>query len=137
MPRSSVLAVAPRFPTLTQLIKLKSTWIVSLSALTYRLHAVGVLSDWHYRTLCMEISQPGFRKREPDEAPRETSQVPAKVFASLREESLSKNEFALQLSVHPMEIDQLAFGLMMLSIVDTAGDSAPRDRRLTPLRLVK
>src|SRR5690242_180663 len=48
MPRASVLAHAPRLTTIDHLIKLKKYWGVSAAALTYRLHAVGVLSDWHY-----------------------------------------------------------------------------------------
>lgn len=137
MPRGAVLAQAMRFPTLTQLIKLKSVWTVSLSALTYRMHAVGLLSDWHYRTLCIEISQRGFRKREPAEAPRETSQVLAKVFASLRGEGLTKNDIARQLGVHPSEVDQLAFGLMIMGMADTDRDAPKSPRRSVSLRLVK
>lgn len=137
MPRGSVLAHAPRFPTVAQLITLKRVWTVSLAALTYRLHAVGALSDWHYRTLCIEISQRGFRRKEPDEAPREISQALAKIFAALREEGMTKAEVARQLSVHPSEIDQLAFGLMVQGMTETAGQVGPGVTRATVLRLVK
>ena len=137
MPRGAVLAHALRFSTLTQLVTLKRIWTVSLAALTYRLHAVGVLSDWHYRNLCIEISQRGFRKQEPDEAPRETSQVMAKVFAALREDGITKSDIAQQLSVSSTEIDQLAFGLMIQSITETADELTSAPRRSTLLRLVK
>jgi Zn-dependent peptidase ImmA (M78 family) len=137
MPRGAVLAHALRFPTLSQLITLKRTWTVSVAALTYRLHAVGALSDWHYRTLCIEISQRGFRKKEPDEAPREISQALAKIFAALREDGFTKSEIAHQLAVYPAEIDQLAFGLMIQSMTDTAGETAPAAKRSISLRLVK
>jgi Zn-dependent peptidase ImmA (M78 family)/transcriptional regulator with XRE-family HTH domain len=137
MPRGSILAHAPRFVTLEQLIRLKRIWTVSLSALTYRLHAVRLLSDWHYRGLCIEISQRGFRKREPEEAPRESSQALAKVFAALRADGLTKNDIAAQVGVHPSEIDQLAFGLMLVSLTDTAGDGAVRGGTTARLRLVK
>ena len=43
-----------------------------VAALAYRLHAVGVLSEWHYRQIYIEISKRGYRTREPEEAPRET-----------------------------------------------------------------
>jgi Zn-dependent peptidase ImmA (M78 family) len=39
-PRASVLARAPRMATLRNLIQLKKQWIVSVAALTYRLHAL-------------------------------------------------------------------------------------------------
>jgi Zn-dependent peptidase ImmA (M78 family) len=137
MPRGSVLAHAPRFATLEQLIRLKRIWTVSVSALNYRLHALRLLSDWHYRGLCIEISQKGYRKAEPEEAPRESSQVLAKVFAALRVDGLTKHEVAAQVGVLPSEIDQLAFGLMLVSMTETAGDSAVRDGKNVRLRLVK
>jgi len=137
MPRGSVLAHVPRFTTLAQLIMLKRTWTVSLAALNYRLHAVGALSDWHYRTLCIEISQRGFRKREPEEAPREISQALAKIFAALREDGVTKSDIARELVVHPTEIDQLAFGLMIQSLTDTARENATPAKRSIALRLVK
>jgi hypothetical protein len=131
------LAHAPRFATLAQLIPLKRTWTVSLAALTYRLHAVGALSDWHYRTLCIQISQRGFRKKEPEEAPREISQALAKIFAALREDGMTKSDIAHDLGVHPTEIDQLAFGLMIQGMTDGAGESAVSAKRSISLRLVK
>ena len=48
MPRGSVFAVAPVFPSLDRLAALKRQWIVSVGAIAYRLHALGLLTDWHY-----------------------------------------------------------------------------------------
>ena len=48
MPRGSVFAVAPVFPSLDRLVALKRQWIVSVGAIAYRLHALGLLTDWHY-----------------------------------------------------------------------------------------
>ena len=84
MPHANVLANAPRFATVDTLVKLKKYWTVSVAALAYRLHMVGILSDWHYRTLCIQIASRGYRKQEPDEAQRETSQVLEKVFRLLQ-----------------------------------------------------
>lgn len=75
MPSASVRAYAPNFASLDQLIRLKKIWGVSLAALTYRLHKLGLISDWHYRKLYIEISRLGYRKSEPDEGVRETSQI--------------------------------------------------------------
>ncbi len=86
MPRSSVLGYAPKFISIDALLQLKKIWGVSISALTYRMHRLGLLSEWQYRELFMQISQRGYRKAEPDSLPRETSQVLAKVFAALRSE---------------------------------------------------
>jgi Zn-dependent peptidase ImmA (M78 family)/DNA-binding XRE family transcriptional regulator len=111
MPRASVLAYAPRLATLDHLIKLKKLWAVSVAALTYRLHAVKVLTDWHYQSLYIELSSRGYRKKEPDEGPREISQVLQKVFSELRQEGVSKGAIAGELGVLPDEIDQLVFRL--------------------------
>lgn len=134
MPKASVLAVAPRFPTLPHLLQLKKHWIVSVAALVYRLHAIGLMTDWHYRTLCIEISQRGFRKDEPEGAQRETSQILAKVFAALRSDGVGKAELAEALQIEPREIEELVFGLTLVGI----GGGAPRSASSrASLRVIK
>jgi Zn-dependent peptidase ImmA (M78 family) len=116
MPRASVLAVTPRLTTVDHLIKLKKYWTVSVAALAYRLHTLDALSDWHYRSLCIEISSRGYRKHEPEEAPRESSQILAKVFSALRTEKVSKDDIARELNVYVEEINQLVFGLALTAV---------------------
>src|SRR5205823_228681 len=117
MPRGSVLANAPRFPTLPVLIKLKKTWITSLAALNYRLHELGLVSDWQYRGLCVEIAKNGYRTSEPEESARETSQVLAKVLAALHHhDGISRNQLARMLTLYQSELDQLLFGLVMTGV---------------------
>lgn len=113
MPRASVLAYAMRFPSIPSLIQLKTKWITSVAALNYRLHTVGITTDWQYRMLCVQIAKSGFRLREPNEAPRETSQVLPKVFASLHEEGITRTKVARELKVPLSELEQLIFGLAM------------------------
>lgn len=129
MPRGSVLAHSPRFATVEYLVKLKKYWTVSVAALAYRLHAVGALSEWHYRQLYIDISTRGYRKREPEEAPRETSQVLAKVFAVLRDESVVKRDIAAQLHILPEEIEHLVFGLTLTSLTGDPGPGATGRKR--------
>ena len=43
MPRGSVHPVAPRFPTFDILVSLKRRWGVSVAALAYRLHNLGLV----------------------------------------------------------------------------------------------
>jgi Zn-dependent peptidase ImmA (M78 family)/DNA-binding XRE family transcriptional regulator len=135
MPRASVLANAPHMATVDQLIKFKAFWTVSVAALAYRLHDVNLVSDWHYRNLCIEIAQRGYRKQEPREAPRETSQVLAKVFAALREDGTTKADIASALSVHVEEIDELVFGLA-LTAMSSASPKLPPTPRRADLRVV-
>ena len=128
MPRASVLANAPRLASLDHLIKLKKLWSVSVAALTYRLHTVGVLSDWHYQSLYIELSSRGYRKTEPDEGPREASQILQKVFAALRDESVSKGDIASELCVDPEELDQLVFGLALTGLSGGGARGKPRGK---------
>lgn len=134
MPRGTVLAKAPRLPTLDHLVRLKKQWNVSVAALTYRLHAVGALSEWHYRSLYIEISSRGYRKKEPQESPRETSQLLAKVFDAMRNESVSKGDIAADLCVTADEIDELVFGLALTAI--NGGGSTNAARKAPNLRVV-
>jgi Zn-dependent peptidase ImmA (M78 family)/DNA-binding XRE family transcriptional regulator len=129
MPAASVRAHAPRFATIDQLVRLKKIWGVSLAAITYRLHKLGLLSDWHYRKLYIEISSRGYRKAEPDGGPREISQVLQKVFTVLREEGMTKHDVAATLNVHAEDIDDLVFGLALTGLDGPGRKSGSRQRR--------
>lgn len=138
MPAQSILASALRDPSLNQLIKAKQPWKVSVGALAHRLHELGVLSDWHYRMLCIEIGKRGFRTNEPEpKIARETSQVLNKVFAALRKEGCTKADIARDLHVHPQDLDALVFGLAMLPLGEVSGVPArPKLDSYPPLELV-
>lgn len=137
MPRSSILAYAPRMATIDHLIKLKKYWSVSVAALTYRLHKVGVLSDWHYQSLFVELSSRGYRKNEPDEGLRESSQILHKVFSALRNERISKVDIASELCVSVKELDQLVFGLALTGVHGRgSGNSKTRADKPPQLRVV-
>jgi Zn-dependent peptidase ImmA (M78 family)/DNA-binding XRE family transcriptional regulator len=135
MPRASILANAPRLATVDHLVKLKGHWIVSVAALAYRLHTVGILSDWHYQSIYVELSSRGYRKKEPNSAPRETSQLLPKVFSALRDESVSKGDIAGELCVPAEELEQLVFGLAITGISNSGGP-ATSTRKPPQLRIV-
>ena len=113
MPRASVLAKAPKAPTLQSLIAHKKHWAVSVAALNYRLHALGLTTDWTYRTLCIQLAEAGYRKNEPAGIQHEKSVVLEKVFSALRDEGVSKADVAKQLAIPVEEINELTFGLML------------------------
>lgn len=116
MPAAGLLPTAPRFPSLSGLIAAKRLWKVSLAALAYRLNALTVLTDWHYRQLCIEMSQRGYRTQEPASIRRETSQVLNKVFAALRKEGVGKAAIANALCIHPRELDAFVFDLAIVPV---------------------
>lgn len=116
MPRSIVFAHAPRFPTYNTLVSLKTTWGTSVAAVAYRLHELGLMTDWQYRGICIEIAKRG-RDKEPNPAPRETSMVLPKIFASLYEDGITRSRVAQELAIPISELEQLLFGLTMTGIV--------------------
>ena len=122
MPPGSVLGYAPKFISVDALLQLKKVWGVSISALTYRMHRLGMLTEWQYRELFVQISQRGYRKSEPESLPRETSQILAKVFAALRDEGVVKSDIAAELHVAEEDIDEMVFGLILNAV---AGGDAP------------
>lgn len=116
MPRSSVLAHAPKFVTVEKLVQIKKLWGVSVAALAYRMHRLEIISDWHYRELFKQLAKLGYRKEEPETMPHETSQVLQKVFVALRNEGLGKSDIASEIHVNKEEINQLVFGLILNSV---------------------
>lgn len=138
MPKSSVFAAAPRMPTLASLVKHKAYWAVSVAALNYRLHALGLTSDWTYRTLCIHIAQEGYRTTEPNSVPHEKSMLLEIVFDRLREEGVSKADVARQLAIPLQEIEELTFGLVLNALKGGAGPvREPGRSSRAHLRLIK
>src|SRR5262249_25512654 len=91
MPAGDVLAHTPRTTSLETILKLKKRWDVSAIALVHRLKDLRLITEWQYRTFCIELSKQGYRRSEKDGIPRETSQIFAKVFDALRTEGLSRS----------------------------------------------
>jgi Zn-dependent peptidase ImmA (M78 family) len=136
MPRASVLAHAPKSATLPSLIRHKKFWSVSAAALNYRLHSLGLSTDWTYRTLCIQLAQAGYRQHEPEGINHEKSLVLEKVFSALRAEGVSKIRVAKHLGIFADDIDELTFGLM-LNVLKGGRDGADARPSRAALRLVK
>ena len=122
MPSDDVKAQAPRRASLNDIIKAKHRWNTSAAALTRRLKDIGLLTDWRYRSLFIEMSSKGYRTSEPEASKPETSKLLAKVFKTLREEGVTKPDIARELDILPEELEKLVFGLV-LTPVESASDS--------------
>jgi Zn-dependent peptidase ImmA (M78 family)/transcriptional regulator with XRE-family HTH domain len=120
MPKDALIASVPRIASIGTLTPHKRKWRVSLAALVYRLHEIGALTDWQYRTLNIDLSKQGLRTNEDKSIPRETSQIIAKVFASLRKRGVLKDEIAAELHLHPKDLDALVFRLAMIPVTGQA-----------------
>jgi Zn-dependent peptidase ImmA (M78 family)/DNA-binding XRE family transcriptional regulator len=132
MPRSGVLPTAPSFPSLDQLIRLKRKWKVSLAALAFRLHELSAITDWHYRSLCIDIARLGYRRSEPNEIERETSQLLRKVLLALRDEGTTVVDIARALDVPTQELSAFISGFATLPVGGGGSPAAQGGAREKP-----
>lgn len=135
MPSSSVLAEAPRGAHLSQIMTTKQRWGVSASALTVRMHRLGLLTDWQYRSLMIDISRRGLRTHEERAIPPEGSQVLSKVLDVMRGEGMSAVGIASELRVPPEELNKVVFGLVLMGVEGDGVTEGSHTRR--SFRLVK
>lgn len=133
MPEDDVRAVLPRIRSLGQIVEAKSRWKVSVAALNYRLHKIGVTSDWQYRNFCIQISEQ-FGKKEPKGINRETSVVWEKIFTELRKEGISKALIAEKIYVPVQELEDLLFQLTNMQLL--TGEAKIPQKSKADLRLV-
>ncbi len=137
MPRSDVLAAAPQVCSVKQLIAEKKRWKVSVAALNYRLHKLGIVSEWKNRELCIAMVKQGYNKEEPEPMEREKSVVWEKMLKSLWAEKTTHLDIAEQLTLPVSEVSDLLFGLLnnvpkehesplSVSIIPDHEDSQPK-----------
>ncbi|MBV5292854.1 MAG: XRE family transcriptional regulator [Curvibacter lanceolatus] len=136
MPKESVEANRPPAYTTKYLMKLKHYWGVSLAALAYRFNSLELVSEWNYRSLCIEIAKSGYRTNEPEPMEREISQLLTKVFDILHSRKQGRREIAESLSISVDEINALTFQLTNLSVVSGTADVVSAPRVPAKLRLV-
>lgn len=131
IPSMDLMGHIPFVTSLSQLVQAKKRWGVSVAALAYRLNKSGTLSDWQYRTFCIQIHKQ-FGKSEPDGLPRERSVVWEKVFRELWKDKSTKDHVARELCVPSIELDGLIFNLA----VNLADMSDIREKGVPKLKLV-
>jgi Zn-dependent peptidase ImmA (M78 family)/DNA-binding XRE family transcriptional regulator len=116
LPRSAVLASGTRGATLPQVIAQKKVWRVAATAYTRRLHQLGLLSDWQYRALMIELTKRGYRSGEPDGMQRESSQLMQMMLAELRKDRIGLQRLADELHVGVDDVRSLILGLAPVSV---------------------
>ncbi|HET8660590.1 MAG TPA: XRE family transcriptional regulator [Micromonosporaceae bacterium] len=131
MPRASVLAHGLASATIDRILAAKQTWRVSAMALTHRLHELGLLTEWGYRTACVDLSRRGYRTGEPDGIPRETSPLLEAVFHAVRAEGTSPARIARELHLTAGELNRHVFGLVPTAVSGTPAPTPPRRPDLT------
>ncbi len=111
MPENDVLSKIPYVNSLTNLIKYKRRWGVSVAALAYRLHKLHVVSDWQYRTFCIEINKQ-FGKNEPNGLEREKSFILKFIFTELWKEGVTRKAIAKDLHLPLDEINNMITNIL-------------------------
>lgn len=76
MPAAHIVADLGSDLDIAKLSALKQRWKVSMAALVRRAHDLGVITDWRYRTLNVELSSLGYRTDEPGALPPEHPRLP-------------------------------------------------------------
>jgi Zn-dependent peptidase ImmA (M78 family)/DNA-binding XRE family transcriptional regulator len=130
MPEKDIKARVPRRITVDVVLKAKMRWRVSAMAMAYRLNAVGLLSDWQYKSVCIELGKRGYRLGEPVGIPREASVIWRKVLAQLWSERTTKNDIADSLHLPLDELEGLIWNL-------AGPEQRPSRRAEAELRLVE
>lgn len=136
MPSGDLLARTPRGLSLATVHRMKIRWGVSAIALVHRLKALNLLTEWQYRTFCIEISKEGGRRNERNGIIRDNSQILTKVFGMLRDEGISQASVAGELLIDSTELESLLRGLTITSVTGgRVGESQSRKHK-TNLRAV-
>jgi Zn-dependent peptidase ImmA (M78 family)/DNA-binding XRE family transcriptional regulator len=110
MPKADVGDQIPYVTSLRELLRMKKRWGVSLSALVYRLHKLESITDWQYRSFCIQIER-DFGSVEPDGLSRERSAIWQMVLTELWRDGITRHHIADALNLPHDEVDTLLFGL--------------------------
>ena len=129
MPANDVKARLPRMITVDVILQLKKRWRVSALAMARRIYDLKRLSEWQYKSVCIELSRRGYRTGEPVGIERETSVVWKKVLTQLWSERVTKNDIASDLHLPLDELEGLIWNL-------TGAEIKPERSTATGLRAV-
>ncbi len=136
MPEASVKAISLEYWSVRALVEKKRLWNVSALALAYRLHHLGMISDWHFKSLIIELGRRGYRNNEPDGSPKEQSDIFHTVLKVMRERGINLRFAANEMSIPESELVGLLYGLAKVPIEGFARQ-ATEQRSGGHLRVVK
>jgi Zn-dependent peptidase ImmA (M78 family)/transcriptional regulator with XRE-family HTH domain len=111
MPAEDVKARIPRRITTDIVIRAKARWRVSAMAMAYRLHQLNRLSEWQYKSICIDLTKRGYRTGEPSGICREKSKVWRQVLTMLWKERVTKADIANELGLPVDEVEGLIWSL--------------------------
>lgn len=122
MPLDDVLASRLRNASTQTVIQASPRWKVSAMALAHRLSELDQVTEWGYRSCCVELSKLGYRSSEPGSQLRpESSQLLEKVFAHLRSRGSGPREIAGDLCLTSSEFNRHVFNLAKVVVENDGG----------------
>lgn len=113
MPRSSIIREIYGGEDLHILSTTKQIWGVALTALVYRMHTIGLLNEWQFRSHFIQMSRLGYRQDEPNPMDLEISSLWGKIYSMLNERDMNISKIAKDLSLYEIDIRELTFNLPM------------------------
>ncbi len=116
MPRDGVIPTKPRLLDINNSIKAKQEWGVSLAAYVVRMHSLEQITEWQYRSLFKQLSQRGYRKKEPYDHQKEQSKLLEFVLNDLRSENISLAKISNELQVGENDLIELCFDLVTIGL---------------------
>jgi Zn-dependent peptidase ImmA (M78 family)/transcriptional regulator with XRE-family HTH domain len=117
MPKAGLLPQISGPPRLNDVFVLKKSWRVSVTAMVRRLHQLGRISDWQYRTWMIDLSERGFRTSEPDGIDRERSSLLRQVMTLSREDGWSLDRISRELGVPRSDLSSALMGLTVTPVL--------------------
>ncbi|MDR1397217.1 MAG: ImmA/IrrE family metallo-endopeptidase [Desulfarculales bacterium] len=109
MPRNELCMTFRRSLTIPAMLQQKQKWGVSLAALNYRLHVLGLSTDWIYRSICREIAVKIGRDKESDPIAHERSLLIEKIMIAFGNNNLKMESLSEGLRLPPEEISRYLF----------------------------
>ncbi len=106
MPEADVVSHAPRYGSVSNIVSAKRRWGVAAVALAYRLHKLGLITEWQY----IQVNRQ-YRTTEPNALPAERSVVWRMVLSEIWKDGLTKAHIAHHLAMPHDEVESLLFGL--------------------------
>lgn len=138
MPAPQFIATAPQRITLATVIDAKQRWGVSALAYVRRLHTLKRITDWQYKSMCIDIKTK-YRNTEPGPSrPHEASKVLGWVFSS-PESGVTRKDAARHLRIPLSDLDEMTFGLTLTPVAGRSGSALEpvRPTEKPNLRLMK
>ena len=135
MPKAGVLAQGLTNASVHQVLEAKKRWSVAAMAMAHRANELELMTEWAYRTVCVNLSRLGYRSGEPNGTPHESSMLLTKVMQQLRDSQSGLTTIASDLGLPSAEVQAYMMGLTPLVVSGASIRTASRESNLPAGRL--